>query len=51
MENLETQRNVQEIYLEFVENGELVRIDGNRSKREVAEEIMDVTLKLIRKRD
>jgi dTMP kinase len=29
MENLETQRSVREIYLKFVANGELVRIDGD----------------------
>jgi dTMP kinase len=29
MENLETQRSVREIYLTFVANGELVRIDGD----------------------
>lgn len=51
MENLETQRKVQEIYLKFVENGELVKIDGNRSKREVADEIMNVTLMFLMKRD
>jgi dTMP kinase len=51
MENLETQRKVQKIYLKFVENGDLVKIDGNRSKREVLDEIMNVTLKLLRKRD
>jgi len=39
MEDLETQRKVREVYLKFVENGELVRIDGNKSKREVTESI------------
>lgn len=36
MENLSTQQKVREIYLKFVEQGELVRVDGNRSKAEVA---------------
>lgn len=39
MENLETQLKVREIYLRFVGGGGLVRIDGNKSKTEVAREI------------
>jgi dTMP kinase len=39
MENLETQLKVREIYLRFVDEGALVRVDGNRSKTEVAREI------------
>jgi len=39
MENLETQLKVREIYLRFVDEGELVRVDGNKSKIEVAREI------------
>ncbi len=42
MENLETQRKVREVYVKFVEKGELVEIDGNRSKKEVAESILSV---------
>ena len=37
MENLETQQKVRAIYLKYVEKGELVRIDGGKSKIEVAE--------------
>ncbi|MEM3464416.1 MAG: dTMP kinase [Candidatus Bathyarchaeia archaeon] len=44
MENLETQRKVREVYLKFVENGELVRVNGNKSKREVAKEILSTVL-------
>ncbi len=40
METLETQRKVREVYMRFVENGELIKIDGNKSKREVANEIL-----------
>lgn len=40
MENLETQRKVREVYMKFVENGELVKVNGNKSKREVAREIL-----------
>lgn len=39
MENLETQLKVQQIYSKYVETGALVRIDGNKSKREVAKAI------------
>jgi dTMP kinase len=44
MENLETQRRVREVYLKFVENGELVKVDGNKSKLEVAEEILSIVM-------
>ncbi|MGB9854503.1 MAG: dTMP kinase [Candidatus Bathyarchaeales archaeon] len=44
MENLVTQRKVREVYLKFVESGELVKVDGNKSKREVAEEILSIVL-------
>ncbi len=47
MENLETQRKVREVYLKFVENGELVRVNGNRSKREVAKEILSTILNFL----
>jgi dTMP kinase len=49
MENLETQRKVREVYLEFVNKGELVRIDGNHSKEKVAEEILKVVLEFLEK--
>jgi dTMP kinase len=49
MENLETQRKVQTVYAKLVENGELVRIDGNKSKKEVADEILKVVLDLLKK--
>ncbi len=45
MEKLETQRKVREIYLKFVEKGELVRIDGNKPKNAVAEELYATVLK------
>lgn len=47
MENLETQRKVREVYMEFVENGELAKIDGNKSKRGVADDILKLTLKFL----
>ncbi len=49
MENLETQRKVREVYMKFVENGELTKINGNRSKREVADDILTVVLRLLEK--
>ena len=45
MENLETQQRVREVYRKFVEKGDLVKIDGNRSKIEVAEAIFEVVSK------
>jgi dTMP kinase len=35
MENLETQQKVREIYLKYVQKGELLRVDGGKSKSEV----------------
>jgi len=49
MENLETQRKVREVYVRFVEKGELVRIDGNGSKREVAENIITMVRSFLKK--
>jgi len=49
MENLETQRKVQEVYVKFVEKGELVKIDGNNSKQEVADDILTVVLRSLEK--
>ena len=48
MENLETQRKVREVYMKFVENGELIRVNGNKSKKEVANEILSIVLKSLR---
>lgn len=45
MENLQTQQKVREVYMKFVENGELVKIDGNGSVQEVAESILKAVLK------
>jgi dTMP kinase len=44
MEDLETQRKVRKIYLNFVDAGELVKIDGNRSKREVSASLVKLIL-------
>jgi len=47
MENLETQQRVQQIYLKFVEKGDLIRIDGNKPKHLVAEELQRVVLNFL----
>jgi dTMP kinase len=45
MENLATQLKVREVYMKFVESGELVKINGNKPKRKVADDIFKVVLK------
>ena len=47
MENMETQQGVRDVYLWFVANGELVRIDGNRSKDGVSEALFALVLKFL----
>jgi dTMP kinase len=47
MENLETQQRVRQIYLRFVEKGDLSRIDGNKTKHLVAEELQRVVLNFL----
>jgi dTMP kinase len=48
METLETQQKVREVYLKFVAKGELVRIDGDRPKEVVAEELYSKVSDLLR---
>ncbi len=49
MENLETQRKVREVYMKFVEKGELTKINGNKSQKEVADDILKVVLRFLEK--
>lgn len=49
MENLETQRKVREVYIKFVKKGELVKIDGNKAKKEVANDILKIVLRCLEK--
>jgi dTMP kinase len=49
MENLETQRKVREVYVGFVEDGELIRVDGNKSKKQVADDIAAVVKSFVKK--
>jgi dTMP kinase len=44
MENLETQRRVREVYMRFIESGELTLVDGNASKEKVGEELLRMVL-------
>jgi len=47
MENMETLQKVRDVYLKFVAKGELVRLDGNRAKDEVAEALYALVLKFL----
>lgn len=47
MENLITQRRVREIYLAFVESGELVAVDGDKPESEVFASLLNVVLKFL----
>jgi dTMP kinase len=44
METLETQQKVKEVYMKFVKNGQLLPLDGNRKKSEVAQDILQMVL-------
>ena len=48
MERLQIQRRVEEIYLRLVEDGLLVRVDGNRAKDEVSKSILAVALDFLK---
>jgi dTMP kinase len=47
MEIMETQQKVRDVYLKFVAKGELIRLDGDRSKDEVAEALSNIVLKFL----
>jgi dTMP kinase len=47
MENMKTQQKVRDVYLKFVAKGELVRLDGDRTKGEVAEALSKMVLKFL----
>ncbi|MCX6644179.1 MAG: dTMP kinase [Candidatus Bathyarchaeota archaeon] len=48
METLETQQKVREIYLKFVEKGELIKIDGGKPKDVVADALYSKVLSLLK---
>ena len=47
METLDTQKKVREIYLKFVEDRRLTRINGDTSEKEVAKEVYEVVTKFL----
>ena len=47
MENMETQQKVREVYLKFVQNGSLIKINGDKPKKEVAKEVYQVVTKFL----
>jgi len=49
MEKLEIQQKVMKVYLKFVESRELVRIDGDGSKEQVADAILKAVLRFLEK--
>jgi dTMP kinase len=51
METLETQRKVRDVYMKFVEKDELVRINGNKSRQDVADTILQTVLEFLEKND
>lgn len=48
METLETQQKVREIYLKYVENGELIRIDGDKTREGVANALFAKVMELLK---
>jgi len=48
MEILETERKVREVYMKFVEKGELVRVDGNKSQSQVAADLANVLQRFLK---
>ena len=48
MENLETQQKVRDVYLKFVERGELFRIDGDNPQSEVSARLFAAVLKFLK---
>ena len=48
MERLQVQRKVQQVYLKLVNDGRLVRVDGNRSVNEVARDILTIVLDFLK---
>ncbi|MDR1992063.1 MAG: dTMP kinase [Nitrososphaerota archaeon] len=48
METLEVQRRVREVYLKFVAKGELIRVDGDKSREVVADGLYAKVLEMLR---
>ena len=50
MENLETQRKVREIYQKLIEKGKLIRVNGDKPKNMVADEILSAVTSFLKSR-
>lgn len=50
MEKLETQKRVREVYLQMVEEGRMVYVDGNRPIRAVSREILGIVKEFLKER-
>lgn len=48
METLETQKKVRQIYLEYVQKGELIQVDGDKPREQVAEDLYVKVLSLLK---
>jgi dTMP kinase len=48
METLEIQQRVREVYLQYIKKGELIRVDGDKSKDSVADELYDKVSTLLK---
>ena len=48
MERLEVQQKIREVYMKFVEDGRLIRVDGNRPKDEVLRNILAVVIDFLK---
>jgi dTMP kinase len=51
MENLGTQLRVRAVYLKYVENGALMRIDGDKPKKDVADSVSVTVAAFLKNRD
>ena len=49
METLETQRKVRQIYMKYVEKGELILMDGDKPEEDVAEDLYSQVLSLLKR--
>jgi dTMP kinase len=49
MEDLETQKKVREVYVKYVQKDQLVRLDGNKSKRAVAKDLFQTAREFLEK--
>jgi thymidylate kinase len=48
METLEIQQKVRNVYLKFVKKGDLIRVDGDKPKEVVSDELYTMVLGLLK---